>query len=222
MPLLSGARLLQAHCAVLSLLKTQKRPIERLFSDVDDRDHYENDFSGDYLGNSMAFEQALAEHPAAAAHVYPNKETYNDLRFHPKKWNAFFERYPESAEPSTFDDKPKPYLDPDIERYFAQYQPQKQISSGASFLQNINLPEPQYFKPLTENETTEMPLALEVTLRFLPYSIYWGNSDYRAFVSLRIASQQQGKFYKISNIDSFLTKYLTETDYQPVVRPGSG
>lgn len=200
--------------AVLSLLKTQKRPIETLFSDIDDHDNYEDEFSGDYLGNSMAFEHELEEHPAAAAHVYPNKETYNDLRFHPNKWDTFFARYPEPAEPSRIDNQSKPYLDPDIERYFAQYQPQKQISSGASFLQNINLPEPQYFKPLTENETTEMPLALEVTLRFLPYSIYWGNSDYRAFVSLRIASQQQGKFYKISNIASFLTKYLTETDYQ--------
>lgn len=206
--------------AVLSLLKTQKRPIERLFSSVDDHDDYETLFEyGDYLENSIEFEQELVAHPTAAAHIYPDKKLYNDLRLHPENWDTFFDRYPDPVSQPATKETTTAYLDPDInagiERYFAQYQqPQNRVSSGSLFLQNIDLPEPQYFKPLTNNATEEIPLALEVTLQLLPYSIYWGDSDYRAFISLRVASQQQGKFYKISNLAHFLTTYLAEEDYQ--------
>ncbi|KRK98464.1 Snf2 family protein [Secundilactobacillus odoratitofui DSM 19909 = JCM 15043] len=200
--------------AVLSLLKNQHRPLATLFSSVDRDDHFEEEFPDDFLTRSANFESTLRRHPSAAARIYPNKAQYNLLRSDSKQLTDFLANHPEPTPDSTSVLPNLSQLDPDIERYFARYQPQNRTSSGANFLAQLNLPDQQYFTPITENEVTSQPLDLAVTLTILPYSTDWSSIDLRAFISLHIADQVQHRFYKVANINQFLTIYQQEGNYQ--------
>lgn len=189
--------------AVIKLLKAQGRPIDQLFDETTDDLDFTTKFGDDYLLISENFENALREHPNSATVVYANKQQYNKLRAAPDSWADFFAKQPVK--------KTRPEPRPQVTQAHFKRQPQ---ASGEYFLEQIKLPERQYFKPLTPTDTGEA-LCLEATLVVSAARSDWDyTSGERLFIKLRIASVEEQKFYVINNIRRFLETYVDGDVYQ--------
>jgi SNF2 family DNA or RNA helicase len=190
--------------AVVRLLKSQHRPIEKLFQEVDLFDNFQEKFPGDYVDTSRQFEQQLLAHPEFAQYLYRHKEDYNRLRADPDAWPAYFTN---PANIKLVDDTPDVgFAAPKIARH------REQKSSGIQFLEQLDLPEVQYFQPLDGGSLR--PLELEVTLTISAYGEAWGNQENRFFMRLRVADQTDHKFYMVANATEFLQSYAREETYQ--------
>lgn len=88
------------------------------------------------------------------------------------------------------------------------YQKKSQADlDGERFLQNLDLPETQYFQPLPE--VSPVNLNLEVTLVAGLVSEGWNyQAEHRLFLRFRIANEIDNKFYVVNDIDRFFTAYV--------------
>jgi Bacterial SNF2 helicase associated. len=143
-------------------------------------------------------------HPEFAQYLYRHKEDYNRLRADPDAWPAYFTN---PANIKLVDDTPDVgFAAPKIARH------REQKSSGIQFLEQLDLPEVQYFQPLDGGSLR--PLELEVTLTISAYGEAWGNQENRFFMRLRVAEQTDHKFYMVANATEFLQSYAREETYQ--------
>ncbi|MFL2029383.1 DEAD/DEAH box helicase [Loigolactobacillus zhaoyuanensis] len=192
--------------AVIKLLKSQQRPIEKLFDAATDDLNFDKDNQDDYLEISSEFEELLTANPVTARQIYADKRQYNVLRADPNYWDDLFSA---ASEQPTIDPVMPESVRPASE-FFRTQQPQ---ASGEYFLDSIQLPEKQYFQPLQESTTSA--LQIEVTLVVSAIESDWNyQEENRFFVKLRIATLTELKFYVVTDITRFLNAYKNNNDYQ--------
>ncbi|AVL01014.1 SNF2-related protein [Pediococcus inopinatus] len=85
---------------------------------------------------------------------------------------------------------------------------------GELFLQNLDIPEKQYYHALPK--AIAEPLDLEVTLLIGQVNDGWsyGSTENRFFIRLRIAARADHKFYVVNNLDRFFEDYQTEDSFR--------
>lgn len=193
--------------AVITLLKRQQRPLEKLFDAQTDDLKFAAKYPDDYLALSSEFEAELAANPQVAAAVYQDKRQYDTLRADPADWADFFA----NAAPTVTD--PLASLRNFLRPASSQHEDRPTKPDGAEFLADLAIPEKQYFQPL-QQETTTL-LRLEVTLFVDEVDSGWGlHYEQHLFLKLRVADQADNKFYVVGDIDTFLAAYSTGDDYQ--------
>ncbi len=223
--------------AILILLRHQRRPLEGLFPPTDSIDDLKRLNPDDYMTVGIDFESELRDHPNAAAGVYQDKLTYNDLRANPIQWAAHFAAHSDDKiQPETPKERAMSAQQRAIEDYFnglnnhddnghiaddetdrgSMYfdgtdSPTRQESAAEAFLLGLNIPEKTYFKPLKEDDADDQ-LKLEVTLLAGNLGWGWDSSETRFFVQLRVGNEG-GRFYVIKSIEDFLDAYREERTY---------